>query len=59
MFKGDCYPNGFYYITPDISLYISHLQCVLPHSTLSGGECVNTNGQPINCSNSTTMAHFL
>ena len=53
MFNGDCYPNGSYinhiYITPDGSLYISHLQCVLPDSTLSGGEWVNPNGQPVNC----------
>ena len=56
MFNGDCYPNGSYinhqYITPGISYYTSHLQCVLPNSTLSGGEWVNPNGQPVNCSNS-------
>ena len=50
MFNGDCYPNGSYinhiYITPDPSYYISHLQCVLPDSTLSGGEWINPNGQP-------------
>ena len=42
MFNGDCYPNGSYihhlYITPDGTLYISHLQCVLHNSALSGGE---------------------
>ena len=52
MFNGDCYPNGSYinhiYITPG-SNYISHLQCVLPNSNLSGGEWVNPNGQPVNC----------
>ena len=57
MFNGDCYSNGSYinhnYITPDGSLYISHLQCVLPNSTLSGGEWVNPNGQPVNCGSST------
>ena len=56
MFNGDCYPNGSYinhiYITPDTSYYISDLQCVLPDSNLSGGEWVNPNGQPVNCSNS-------
>ena len=39
MFNGDCYPNGSYinhiYITPGISEYISHLQCLLPNSTLT------------------------
>ena len=60
MFNEDCYPNGSYinhlYITPntpDTSYYISHLQCVLPNSTLSGGEWVYPNGQPVNCNNST------
>ena len=52
MFNGDCYPNGSYinhnYITLGYS-FISHLQCVLPNSTLSGGEWVYPNGQPVNC----------
>ena len=52
MFNGDCYPNGSYinhiYITPGIN-YISHLQCVLPNSTLSGGEWIYPNGQPVKC----------
>ena len=52
MFNGDCYPNGSYinhnYITPG-STYISHLQCVLPNSTLSGGEWIYPNGQSVNC----------
>ena len=53
MFNGNCYPNGSYinhiYITPGISEYISHLQCVLPNSTLSRGEWINPYGQPVNC----------
>ena len=52
MFNGDCYPNSSYinhiYITPG-KYYISHLQCVLPNSTLSGGEWIYPNGQPVNC----------
>ena len=55
MFNGSCNPNGSYinhiYITPGTSSYISHLQCVLPSSTLSGGEWVYPNGQPVNCNN--------
>ena len=55
MFNGDCYPDGSYinhiYITPGINEYMSHLQCVLPNSTLSGGEWVNPDGQPVNCNN--------
>ena len=57
MFNGDCYPNDSYinhiYITPGSSSYISHLQRVLPNSTLSGRERVNPNGQPVNCRSST------
>ena len=53
MFNGDCYPNGSYinhiYITPGSSSYISHLQCVLPNSTLSGGQWIYPSGQPVNC----------
>ena len=53
MFNGSCYPNGSHinhiYITPGISEYISHLQCVLPNSTLSRGEWINPYGQPVNC----------
>ena len=52
MFNGDCYPNGSYidhiYITPGHINY-SPLQCVLPDSTLSGGQWVYPNGQPVNC----------
>ena len=63
MFNGDCYPNGSYinhiYITPNISSYISHLQCVLSNSTLSGGEWVNPNGQHVNCTNSINNDPFL
>ena len=48
MFNGDCYPNGSYinekYIKPT-----SKLQCVLPNSTLSRGQWINPNGQPVNC----------
>ena len=52
MFNRSCYPNGSYinhiYITPGLTNY-SPLQCVLPDSTLSGGEWVNPNGQSVNC----------
>ena len=52
LFNRSCYPNGSYinhnYITLG-SNYISHLQCVLPNSNLSGGEWVYPNLQPVNC----------
>ena len=59
MHNGDCYPYDSYinhlYITPNISsygYYYSPIQYVSPNSTLSGGEWVNPNGQPVNCTNS-------
>ena len=52
MFNEDCYPNGSYinhiYIIPGHTNY-SPLQCVLPDFTLSGGEWIYPNGQPVNC----------
>ena len=48
MFKGDCFPNGSYinemYITST-----SKLQCLLPYSTLSGGQWIDPHGQSVNC----------
>ena len=52
MFNGDCYPNGSYinhiYITKDHANY-SSLKCTLPNTTLSGGEWVDPNGNPLSC----------
>ena len=48
MFKGDCYPNGSYinemYITQ-----MSKVQCVLPNSTLSGGQWIDPRRRLVNC----------
>ena len=56
MYNGECYPNGSYFrdvaITiPPISWFpnSSYLQCVLPNSTLSGGEWSRSNGGSVNC----------
>ena len=52
MFNGDCYHNGSYinyiYITKDDANY-SPLKCALPNTTLSGGEWVDPNGNPLSC----------
>ena len=52
MFNGDCYPNGSYinhiYITKDHANY-SPIKCALPNTTLSGGEWVDPNGNPLSC----------
>ena len=56
MYNGDCYPNGSYFIDDAITIpaqsYYPHsdyLQCVLPNSTLSGGEWTRSNGVPVDC----------
>ena len=54
MYHGDCYPNGSYF--SDVAITIGHpkfhyLQCVLPSSTLSGGEWSRSNGGPVDCNN--------
>ena len=60
MYNGDCYPNGSYF--RDIAITIpalntfpnsDYLQCVLPDSTLSGGEWSRSNGGPVDCNNNT------
>ena len=62
MFNGDSYPNGYninhIYIVLGQPNY-SSLQCVLPNSILSGGEWVNPNGQPVNCTKSTNNDSIL
>ena len=50
MFNGDCYPNGSY-INEMYVTQTSKLQCVLPNSTLSGGQWIDPNGQSVNCNN--------
>ena len=56
MYNGDCYPNGSYFRDlainiPPLSWYSNsyYLQCVLPNSTLSGGEWSRSNGGPVDC----------
>ena len=60
MYNVDCYPNGSYIrdtaITiPSESMFPNsdYLQCVLPNSTLSGGEWSRSNGGPVDCTSNT------
>ena len=60
MYDGDCYPNGSYFRDiainiPPISWYPNsdYLQCVLPDSTLSGGEWSRSNGGTVDCTSNT------
>ena len=55
MHMGDCYPNGSYFrdsvitIPAEATFLSDYLQCVLPDSTLSGGEWSRSNGGPVDC----------
>ena len=56
MYNGDCYPNGSYFRDDAITEgapNFDHLQCVLPNSTLSGGEWSRSNGGPVDCTSNT------
>ena len=57
MYNGDCYPNGSYFVDDAITIpkgpvNSDYLQCVLPNSTLSGGEWTRSNGGPVDCDQS-------
>ena len=60
MYKGDCYPNGSYFRDSFITIPAEsefpnsdYIQCVLPDSTLSGGEWSRSNGGPVDCTSNT------
>ena len=60
MYNGDCYPNGSYFRDTAINIPAvlafpnsDYLQCILPNSTLSGGEWSRSNGGPVNCTSIT------
>ena len=50
MHNGDCYPNGSYFYDYNIYGVSNSIQCVLPGSTLNGGEWVAPSGSSVNCS---------
>ena len=50
MHNGDCYPNGSYFFDDNINGVSSSIMCVLPNSTLNGGEWVAPSGSSVNCS---------
>ena len=60
MYNGDCYPDGSYFrdtavTIPPEPIYPNsdYLQCVLPNSTLSGGEWSRSNGGTVDCDSNT------
>ena len=48
MHDGDCYPSGSYFY--DENIRPESVMCVLPGSTLNGGEWVTPSGSSVNCS---------
>uniref|UniRef100_A0A1X7SV90 Fibronectin type-III domain-containing protein n=1 Tax=Amphimedon queenslandica TaxID=400682 RepID=A0A1X7SV90_AMPQE len=50
MHNGNCYTNGSYFYDNDIQGQSNSIQCVLPGSTLNGGEWVTSSGSPVECS---------
>ena len=50
MHNEDCYPNGSYFHDSDIIGVSNSILCVLPGSTLNGGEWVAPSGSSVNCS---------
>ena len=51
MHKGNCYTNGSYFWDNDIKGYSSNsMKCVLPGTTLNGGEWVAPSGSSVDCS---------
>ena len=50
MHNGDCYPNGSYFHDIDIYGVSNSITCVLPGSTLNGGEWVALSGSSVDCS---------
>ena len=53
MHNGDCYPNGSYFHDSDITGASNSIMCVLPGSTLNGGEWVAPSGSSVDCSSTT------
>ena len=49
MHNGDCYSNGSYFHDIDIIGDSNSIMCVLPSSTLNGGEWVAPSGSSVNC----------
>ena len=50
MHNGDCYPNGSYFRDITIDGVSNSIMCVLPGSTLNGGEWVAPSGSSVDCS---------
>uniref|UniRef100_A0A1X7T0Q8 Fibronectin type-III domain-containing protein n=1 Tax=Amphimedon queenslandica TaxID=400682 RepID=A0A1X7T0Q8_AMPQE len=48
--NGACYTNGSYFFDADIKGASNSIMCVLPGSTLNGGEWVTSSGLSVDCS---------
>ena len=52
MHRGDCISNGSYFHDSSIDGVSNSIMCVLPGSTLNGGEWVAPSGSSVDCSTS-------
>ena len=53
MHRGDCITNGSYFHDNSVDGVSNSIMCVLPGSTLNGGEWVTPSGSSVNCSSTT------
>ena len=53
MHRGDCISNGSYFHDNSIDRISNSIVCLLPNSTLNGGEWVAPSGSPVDCSSTT------
>ena len=53
MHIGDCISNGSYFHDHSVDEVSNSIMCVLPGSTLNGGEWVTPNGSSVDCSSTT------
>ena len=59
MYNGNCYPNGSYFWDSNVNEDIENLTCVLPGSTLNGGQWAQAAGGVIaDCSSGSNSGPF-
>ena len=61
MLKGECIANGTYFRDSDLQIANSqdgYIHCVLPNKTLDGGQWLQPDGQPVDCTNGATRGNY-
>ena len=52
MYRGNCISNGSYFHDNSVDGVSNSIVCLLPNSTLDGGEWIAPSGSPVDCSTS-------